>query len=260
MATSASIIEIPKAPTYGAVELKEFINKNTIRGFIITIGIVLLFLLINWIMMVTKPRVEIKIAPKINITELTAAQEAKDQVEEVAPPPTAQVINYGMEARAGTPVPIPDANIKQDLAEFADVKDIQRAMSTTGTVDITKVPDLNIEDLNKPKEFTKEVIPSADEFIPVEKDPQVDLNELKKIVVYPEMAKKAGIEGKVLIRVYVQKNGKPLKTIIQQSDSQMLNQAAVDAVMKSVFTPGIQNGQPIGCWVTIPIVFSLKSR
>jgi protein TonB len=260
MATSATIIEMPQAPSYGAVELKEFIAKNTVKGFIITIALVLLFLLANWILMVTKPKVEFKLPPKINLTELTNVQETKDQAEETAPPPTAQVINYGMEARAGTPVPIPDANIKQDLAEFADVKDIQRAMSTTGNVDITKVPDLNIDDLNKPKEFTKEDIPSADAFIPVEKDPGVDMSDLKKKIVYPEMAKKAGIEGKVLIRVYVDKTGKPKKTLIQQSDSQMLNQAAIDAVMKTVCTPAIQNGQPIGCWVTIPIQFSLKSK
>ena len=72
------------------------------------------------------------------------------------------------------------------------------------------------------------------------------------------MARKAGIEGKVIVRVLVGKDGKPMKSVVQNSDSQMLDQAAKDAVMKSVFTPAIQNGQPITCWVSIPITFKLR--
>jgi len=62
----------------------------------------------------------------------------------------------------------------------------------------------------------------------------------------------------VIVRVLVDRAGKPVRSVVQYSDSQMLDQAAKNAVMKSVFTPAIQNGQPISCWVSIPITFKLR--
>ncbi|MBL7993460.1 MAG: energy transducer TonB, partial [Candidatus Kapabacteria bacterium] len=46
--------------------------------------------------------------------------------------------------------------------------------------------------------------------------------------------------------------------IVESTDSDLLNDAAIKAVMSSVFTPAIQNNQPIDCWVSIPIVFRLR--
>jgi len=73
-----------------------------------------------------------------------------------------------------------------------------------------------------------------------------------------ELARKAGIEGQVIVRVLVGKDGKPKKAVVQYTDSKMLDKAAVKAVMKQVFTPAIQNGRAITCWVSIPIKFKLR--
>jgi protein TonB len=81
---------------------------------------------------------------------------------------------------------------------------------------------------------------------------------LQKSIEYPEMARKAGIEGQVIVRVLVGKDGKPKKAVVQYTDSKMLDKAAVKAVMKQVFTPAIQNGRAITCWVSIPIKFKLR--
>jgi protein TonB len=100
--------------------------------------------------------------------------------------------------------------------------------------------------------------PAIDELIAVEKEPQVDIVALQKSIEYPEMARKAGIEGQVIVRVLVGKDGKPKKAVVQYTDSKMLDKAAVKAVMKQVFTPAIQNGRAITCWVSIPIKFKLR--
>jgi len=106
--------------------------------------------------------------------------------------------------------------------------------------------------------ITEEEIPSSTAFIPCDKEPGVDLSELQKNVIYPLDARKAGIEGKVIVRVYIDKKGKVKKTEIMITDSDILSQAAIDAVKKTAFTPAISKNEPIGCWISIPINFKLK--
>jgi TonB family protein len=100
--------------------------------------------------------------------------------------------------------------------------------------------------------------PARDEPIAVDKEPYVDLSVLNRSVIYPQVAKRAGIEGKVAVRVLVRKDGKPKKNFIIESDSELLNKSAVDAVMQAKFLPAIQNGKPLACWITVPISFKLK--
>jgi protein TonB len=82
---------------------------------------------------------------------------------------------------------------------------------------------------------------------------------LQKIVKYPDLARRAGVEGTVYVKVLIGKDGKPKKTLIEHSDNELLNKAAQEAVMKyRGFTPGIQNGNPIQMWISIPIEFRLN--
>ena len=104
----------------------------------------------------------------------------------------------------------------------------------------------------------EEEIPSSTTFIPWDKEDGFDLSELQENVIYPDLAIKSLIEGKVIVSVFVDKKGKVKKTEILSTDSNFLNQAAIDAVTKTAFTPATQKNQPIGCWVSIPIIFKLK--
>lgn len=253
-------LELPKMPTYGAVEIKEFIRKNTWRGFIITMIMVLIFFIFYFGISALSAEKEVQtfsvpISGDITIQAPTQDEEA---VEE-APPPPKEVVQVATKARAGTPVPVPDAEIQEELKEFATFEDIDQSLAAKEgeIIDLSEMPeDLDLGD--EQLDVEKEEVPGIDEFVFVEKEPQVDLAELQKKIVYPEMAKRAGIEGKVTVRVLVGKDGKPMKAVVRQSDSELLNQAAIDAVMKSVFTPAIQNQQPVPAWVSIPINFKLR--
>jgi protein TonB len=107
-------------------------------------------------------------------------------------------------------------------------------------------------------QVVREAEPAPDEFVSVEKEPNTDLAEVQRKLVYPPMAIKQGLEGKVLVRVLVGKDGRPKRSIIDQSVASSLDEAAMRAVMSSYFTPAIQNNTPIDCWVTIPVVFKLR--
>ncbi len=259
--TENLVIKLPERPQYGAFELKQYISKATIRGFIITLAFFSLIMLLYFLggAIAEKAQKKPLIAP-LNKVRLENIIPPSDAEELPPPPPTQTIVNAGPAARAGTPVPVPDAQISADLQEFADVDVISRASAEGGTgvdlggfasnIDFDEKKDVNVQ--------VKEKEPDPDEFIPVEKEPYIDLAELQKKIVYPEIARRAGIEGKVLIRVLVDKNGKPKKYRIEYSDNEMLNKAAVKAVMSSVFAPAIQNKRPVQCWVTIPVVFRLR--
>jgi TonB family protein len=95
------------------------------------------------------------------------------------------------------------------------------------------------------------------DFIPVDKEPYIDLKILYSAINYPPEARRLGIEGRVNVRVLVGKNGIPKSYIVESADSPLLIAEAVRLVMNATFTPATQNGQIIDCWVSIPIIFKL---
>jgi len=86
------------------------------------------------------------------------------------------------------------------------------------------------------------------------------LGDLQRRVVYPQSALRKGVEGIVSVKVLIGKDGrpKPGKTIIIKTADELLNNAAITAIMNQVFPPATQCGQPIDIWASIPIVFRLR--
>jgi protein TonB len=78
--------------------------------------------------------------------------------------------------------------------------------------------------------------------------------------VYPTLSRRAGEQGKVLLRVVVRADGTPQSVELRQSSgSQRLDEAALDAVRRWRFVPARQGSLPISAAVIVPIVFSLES-
>ena len=76
---------------------------------------------------------------------------------------------------------------------------------------------------------------------------------------YPLLARKRGIEGRVVVNVLISAQG-TVKTIGvgQSSGSRLLDKAAVQAVKKWRFHPVLHNGKAIPSSETVPIVFKLE--
>lgn len=258
--SSTFAIKMPPAPTYGAVEIQKFIKKNTYRAFSITVAIFMFFLLFYWIYGIEKKQIFLTgFKAPFGTTILINISQPVNQESTVPPPLIPRIIEYATKMIAGTYVPIPDAKIKAELKDIAPWEEINQSLSRTkGQIVDLGNPPLGL-DLDKKKiDVPKVEIPGEDIFIPVEKYPTTDLNELHKNIIYPETARRAGVEGKVVVRVFVSKTGQVLQSKVQYSESSMLDQAAIDAVKKCIWTPAIQNGLPIGCWVSIPVTFFIK--
>ena len=76
---------------------------------------------------------------------------------------------------------------------------------------------------------------------------------------YPEAARKDGKEGRVLLRVLVDEEGKSkLVEINLSSGSYLLDQAAAEAIKRWRFSPARYGDAPTASWVKIPVDFRLK--
>jgi TonB family protein len=74
--------------------------------------------------------------------------------------------------------------------------------------------------------------------------------------VYPELAKQARIEGKVLLHITVSPQG-TVETVAVVSGHPLLIQAATEAVKQWRYTPFLRNGVPIEARTNVEVVFSL---
>ena len=74
---------------------------------------------------------------------------------------------------------------------------------------------------------------------------------------YPKIAQEAGIEGTVVVQVFVDKKGHVEGTTILKGLTPELNQAAKDAIRKTRFKPAKQQGRDVGVWISIPVNFRL---
>lgn len=107
--------------------------------------------------------------------------------------------------------------------------------------------------------FTRELNDSTG--VQAEIEPTVNLRAIAGAVIYPELARRMGLEGKAVARVLIDKRGQATTLEILYSTDTLFDQPAIDAIRKAgQFTPGLIHGQPIDTWVAIPIVFRLRNN
>ncbi|MDP6456756.1 MAG: energy transducer TonB [Candidatus Marinimicrobia bacterium] len=81
---------------------------------------------------------------------------------------------------------------------------------------------------------------------------------IKANIIYPEIARVAGVEGNVVLQAFVNRRGKVTDVVILTGlPGTGLNQAAMDAVKKTPFKPAKQRDVAVGVWISIPINFKL---
>jgi len=102
-----------------------------------------------------------------------------------------------------------------------------------------------------------ENVPNA-QFIAFEEPPKL----IKSVPpVYPEFARKHGVQGEVLLQVEILTDGSV--GVIQIKKSLLagpggLDEAAINAVKQWIFSPAKSDGKPINSWETFPIKFNLN--
>ena len=75
---------------------------------------------------------------------------------------------------------------------------------------------------------------------------------------YPEVVRKAGITGQVVLELVIDTTGIVIETKIVKSLHEMLDEAAVKAARKWRFKPGKQRGNPVRVRVVQPLNFRIE--
>lgn len=103
-------------------------------------------------------------------------------------------------------------------------------------------------------------VPNPAPAAPAVSQPRFDADYLSNPApVYPALSRRLGEEGRVMLRVFVEADGRPSQIEIKAgSASARLDQAAQDAVWRWKFVPARRGADAIGAWVLVPIVFNLR--
>ena len=98
-----------------------------------------------------------------------------------------------------------------------------------------------------------------DIFLVVEQQPEMigGMDALNKVLKYPRQARMMGIEGRVIVEFVVDKEGRVRDPRSIRGLGAGLDEAAVEAVSKMKFKPGMQKGKAVAVRYTLPVVFKL---
>lgn len=97
-------------------------------------------------------------------------------------------------------------------------------------------------------------------YVVVEEMPEIvgGIKSIQEKIVYPELARRSGIEGKVYALAFIDEKGNVADAKIIKGIGGGCDEAALDAVKQTKFIPGRQKGKPVKVQVSIPIVFKLQ--
>lgn len=147
----------------------------------------------------------------------------------------------------GVPEPVPDEEAKGST--IATVEEMTEALEPITVGDaIGGAGDslVVVDDVERS--------PSPDEFVAVEEEPvriQIDPP------AYPDVARQAAIEGTVLVRALVGKDGKVKECLVLEGNP-MLRDAAIQSAKTAIFRPALLQQRPVEVWVVIPVTFKLR--
>ncbi|MBI3005531.1 MAG: energy transducer TonB [Ignavibacteriales bacterium] len=234
-------------PLYGRFELREIYRKYLIKAFAIASVIQFVAIGTYYGVLFIQEETEDPKTPMVRILKYSELG-PPPSLTNTAPLPTVGISSTAIKPSIGIPVPVPDAQVNPDQT-FATQQELSAVQSPaseqTGEGGGVSV-EFQIDD------------PGIDEFLPVEKEPQVVKSVSPK---YPEVARLAGIEGTVWLKILVGKDGKPKRVVVlKEVPKGMFSEAAMEAAMQFLFTPAIMNAGPVACWVAVPFRFTIKSQ
>ncbi len=155
------------------------------------------------------------------------------------PPETQQFDKPPPPARPSIPIESEDEEIDEDF-----------------TIEETDLEDFAMLDEPPPPPESNVIFIAYDE----PPEPMGGYAAIQKAVVYPEIAREAGIEGTVIVQATIGKDGRVKETIILKGIPKTgLDEAAMDAIKSTKWKPAYQRDKPVTVRISVPVVFRLKN-
>lgn len=228
------LAENPRRPhKLPGIEHKTHYRTMVMAGLVVSLGLMTVL-------------VRADLRPEDGSLDIKLVEQETVQMEEIVQ--TQQEMKAPPPPRPPVPVEVPD-----DF-QFEDEE-----LDLDATLDL----DMAITDLPPPPPTPAVVDDTPDEqeiFVVVEQMPTIigGAQEVYKYLEYPEIARQAGLEGLVVVQVVVTPEGKASMPTMARSGGQVLDEAAIAAVMQLSFQPGMQRGRPVRVRMAIPIRFRLR--
>ena len=239
------------ATPYGAFELKRVYQRNF--GIAVIISGLVYLVLIGSFLFFSHIKAQ-KPVPKRVIT-------IKSPIDLGAPPSLTQSVAHQVAVAApaaaaapsvGIPEAVPDDQVKETVT-LATQAELGLQNPTVATEGIGKGESLAIEIR------AEDYLPTADEFVPYEEAP-VPIKWIKP--PYPELAKKASVEGVVWVQALVDKHGKVRDAKCVKGpgsvNQDIFCETATKAARQNEYKPAISNKEPVAVWVQYKVEFTLK--
>ena len=160
------------------------------------------------------------------------------QIEKPPPPP-----------KPPAPVEVPDEEVDEEIELDLDMD-----------FDINEAP-ADLPPPPPPPADEPEPEPEEPEiFVIVENPPELigGLEGLQGRIQYPELARRAGIEGTVFVQFVVDEQGNVVDPVCVRDPGGNTCEAALAAVQQSQFQPGRQRGKPVKVRFSLPVKFRLR--
>ncbi len=171
--------------------------------------------------------------------ELPQEKQVVIQVDEI--PITQQIDRPPPPARPSVPIPTEDEDVPEDL-----------------TIEET---DINFDEAPPPPPPPPSEEDETPIFVPYDSPPEPigGFAAIQRNLVYPEIARRAGVEGTVIIHVLIDEKGNVVKTrVLKSLGNNGCDEAAIAAIKKTKWKPAMQRDKPVKVWVSIPVIFKLK--
>ena len=209
------------------------LRAKYLRVFEISLIISLLFLVLSF-----------KYFPKVK----------KEKVKLQAPQELVKVEDVTHTKQEATPPPPPKPPIPIEAPSDKVLNDI--ALQST---ELDQNAQVNTPPPPPPKE-RKSDNAEPTFFVAVEQMPRPigGITGIQRRIIYPEIAKRAGVQGRVFVKAFVDKHGNVVKVVLIKGIGAGCDEAALKAVKETKFVPGRQRGKPVNVQIAIPILFKLQ--
>lgn len=186
------------------------------------------------------------VAAKVNLSsdksnvDLTNEQEVVEMEEVIQ---TEQIKKPPPPPRPPVPVEVPNDEVIED-----QIINIDAELSFDEPLDLPPPPE---GDDDSEEDF----------FVVVENMPELigGLAALQKDIRYPERARKAGIEGRVIVQFIVNEKGEVEQPRVIRGIGGGCDEEALRAVDNARFKPGKQRGKPVRVQYSLPVIFRLQN-
>lgn len=258
-----------KNKEYGAYVLRKDTGKRNLQALTIviaTIAAIFIFFVAKVAIQNAMPK-KVAITTDVELSQLAQKKEAKVERKE----PVKVEMEQKVVEKVKSSVKFTAPEIKKDDEvkpedELKSQDELAKSTTAIGSFDVKGNDEAEGEVL-KAKEVIADEKPKEEEkpFDIVEQMPTFPggdgklMEWLSKNIKYPAVAEENGVQGRVIVRFVVGKDGSISNASVVRSVDPSLDKEAL-RVVKAMprWIPGKQNGSAVPVWFTLPVTFQLQ--